>query len=72
MTQKTYKAVTPKEAVKVIKSGDHIHLSSVASTPQCLVDAMCERGKNGEFKNVYVHHLHTEGNAPYASKEFEA
>ena len=71
MTQKTYKAVTPQEAVKVIKSGDHIHLSSVASTPQCLVDAMCERGKDGGFKNVFVHHLHTEGNAPYASKEFE-
>ncbi|MDY4789391.1 MAG: acetyl-CoA hydrolase/transferase C-terminal domain-containing protein [Bacteroidales bacterium] len=71
MTQKTYKAVTPQEAVKVIKSGDHIHLSSVASTPQCLVDAMCERGKDGGFKNVFVHHLHTEGNAPYASKEYE-
>lgn len=71
MILKTYKAVTPQEAVRVIKSNDHIHLSSVASTPQCLVDAMCERGKDGGFKNVYVHHLHTEGNAPYASKEFE-
>ena len=71
MTQKTYKAVTPEEAVKVIKSGDHIHLSSVASTPQCLVDAMCKRGKEGAFKNVYIHHLHTEGYAPYASKEYE-
>src|SRR5574344_689762 len=71
MILKTYKAVTPQEAVRVIKSNDHIHLSSVASTPQCLVDAMCQRGKTGEFKNVYVHHLHTEGNAPYASNEFE-
>lgn len=71
MILKTYKAVTPQEAVRVIKSNDHIHLSSVASTPQCLVDAMCERGKDGGFKNVFVHHLHTEGNAPYASKEFE-
>lgn len=71
MTKKTYVAVSPHEAVKVIKSNDHIHLSSVASTPQCLVDAMCQRGKTGEFKNVYVHHLHTEGNAPYASNEFE-
>lgn len=71
MILKTYKAVTPQEAVRVIKSNDHIHLSSVASTPQCLVDAMCERGKDGGFKNVFVHHLHTEGNAPYASKEYE-
>ncbi len=67
----TYKAVTAHEAVKVIKSGDHVHLSSVASAPKCLIDAMCERGRNREFKNVYIHHLHTEGDAPYAGEEFE-
>lgn len=71
MTQKIYKIVSPQEAVKVIKSGDHVHLSSVASVPQCLVDAMVERGRMGEFSNVYVHHLHTEGPAPYASAELE-
>ena len=65
------KFVTPEEAVKVIKSGDHIHLSSVASAPQCLIKAMCERGRNGEFKDVHIHHLHTEGPAPYADPEFE-
>jgi len=63
--------VTPEEAVKVIKSNDHIHLSSVASAPQCLIKAMCERGKTGEFKKVKIHHLHTEGPAPYAEPEFE-
>ena len=67
----TYKAVSAAEAVKVIKSGDHIHLSSVASAPECLIEAMCERGRNKEFKNVYIHHLHTEGPAPYANQEFE-
>ena len=67
----TYKAVSAEEAVKVIKSGDHIHLSSVASAPVCLIDAMCARGRNKEFKNVYIHHLHTEGPAPYANEEFE-
>ena len=65
------KFVTAEEAVKVIKSGDHIHLSSVASAPQCLIKAMCERGRNGEFKDVHIHHLHTEGPAPYADPEFE-
>ncbi len=68
---KVYKAVSPAEAVKVIKSGDHIHLSSVASAPQCLINAMCDRGRNKELKNVHIHHLHTEGPAPYAEKEFE-
>ncbi|MBQ1200825.1 MAG: 4-hydroxybutyrate CoA-transferase, partial [Alistipes sp.] len=65
------KFVTAEEAVKVIKSGDHIHLSSVASAPQCLIKAMCERGRNGEFKDVHIDHLHTEGPAPYADPEFE-
>lgn len=65
------KFTTPEEAVKVIKSGDHVHLSSVASAPQCLINAMCKRGEAGELKNVHVHHLHTEGPAPYADPKFE-
>ena len=65
------KFTTPEEAVKVIKSGDHIHLSSVASAPQCLIKAMCERGRNKEFCDVHIHHLHTEGPAPYSEPEFE-
>ena len=65
------KFTTAAEAVKVIKSGDHIHLSSVASAPQCLIKAMCERGANHEFKDVHIHHLHTEGPAPYAAPQFE-
>ncbi len=68
---KSVKFVSPAEAVKVIKSNDHIHLSSVASAPQCLINAMVERGKAGEFKNVHIHHLHTEGPAPYTEPEFE-
>ena len=65
------KFTTAEEAVKVIKSGDHVHLSSVASAPQCLINAMCARGEAGELKNVHVHHLHTEGPAPYADPKFE-
>ena len=65
------KFTTAQEAVKVIKSGDHIHLSSVASAPQCLINAMCERGRAGELKDVHIHHLHTEGPAPYSEPEFE-
>ena len=68
---KAYKVVSPEEAVKAIKSGDHVHLSSVASAPQCLIKAMCERGRRKEIKLVHIHHLHTEGSAPYAEPEFE-
>lgn len=71
MILKQYKSVSPAEAVKVIKSGDYVHLSSVASAPQCLIKAMCDRGKAGELRDVRIHHLHTEGPAPYANAEFE-
>ncbi len=65
------KFVTPQQAVTVIKSGDHVHLSSVASVPQVLVDAMVERGRAGELHDVHIHHLHTEGDAAYASPDME-
>jgi len=65
------KFTSAKEAVKVIKSNDRVHLSSVAVTPHHLINAMVERGKNKEFKNVRIQHIHTEGPAPYADKEFE-
>ena len=71
MKIKQYNAVSASEAVKKIKSGDHVHLSSVASAPQCLINAMCDRGRNGELHNVKIYHLHTEGCAPYVNKEFE-
>ena len=54
---KQIKFIPAAEAVKVIKTGDHIHLSSVASAPQCLINAMCDRGRNKEFEHVHVHHL---------------
>lgn len=69
--QKSYKAVSASEAVKVIKSGDHVHLSSVASAPQVLIEAMCARGDAGELKDVHIHHLHTEGYAPYVEERYE-
>ncbi len=65
------KTVSFDEAVKAVKSGDRIHLSSVASSPQGLIAALCERGRKGELKNVKIQHLHTEGAAPYAHPEFE-
>ncbi|WP_010420305.1 acetyl-CoA hydrolase/transferase family protein [Anaerophaga thermohalophila] len=66
-----YKTITAEEAVKVIKSGDRIHLSSVAATPHALINAMVERGRKGEFNDVKIQHIHTEGPAPYADPELE-
>jgi Acetyl-CoA hydrolase len=65
------KFISADEAVKVVKSGDHIHLSSVASAPKILIDALMRRGDTGELKDVKIHHLHTEGAAPYTDAKYE-
>ncbi len=46
IVKKQYQAVTAAEAVKVIKSGDHVHISSVSNVPQCLVKALCDRDRD--------------------------
>jgi acyl-CoA hydrolase len=68
---KNIKFITAREAVKVVKSNDRVHLHSVAVTPHPLINALCERGKNKEFRNVRIQHIHTEGPAPYADPEME-
>lgn len=68
---KNIKFITAKEAVKVVKSNDRVHMHSVAVTPHPLIHALCERGRNKEFRNVRIQHIHTEGPAPYADQEFE-
>lgn len=65
------KFISADQAVKVVKSGDHIHLSSVASAPKVLIDALVRRGDTGELRDVRIHHLHTEGEAPYTEQKYE-
>ena len=69
--RKDIRFVPADEAVKAVKSGDHVHLSSVASAPQVLIEALCRRGEAGELKDVRIHHLHTEGPAPYTDPKFD-
>ncbi|RUT73529.1 acetyl-CoA hydrolase/transferase family protein [Ancylomarina longa] len=69
--RKEIKTVSFEEAAKVIKSGDRIHLHSVAATPNKFISAMCDRGRKGEFYDVTIQHIHTEGAAPYVEPEFE-
>jgi len=68
---KQIKYVSPQEAVKVVKSGDRVHMSSVAVTPHTLLKPLVERGRNGELKNVKIQHIHIEGAVEYANPEFE-
>ena len=68
---KEIRYVSADEAVKVVKSGDHIHFSSVASAPRILIEALCRRGEAGELRDERIHHLHTEGPAPYTDPKFD-
>ena len=56
--------ISAAEAVKCVRSGDHVHLSSIASVPIALVEALAWRKE--ELRDVHFHHFHTEGSAPYA------
>lgn len=68
---KSIKFVSAEEAVKVIKSGDRVHLGSVAVTPHTLIKPMVERGRNGELQDVKIHHIHVEGQVDYADADLE-
>ena len=62
--------VSADEAVRCVKSGDHIHLSSVASVPHILIEALCRRADAGEVEDLHFHHFHTEGPAPYSEPHY--
>ncbi len=63
--------VTANEAVQVVKSHDHIHLSGVANVPHPLIAALCRRADAGELRDLHFHHIHTEGPAPYSDPAYE-
>jgi len=69
MKQPVY--VSADEAVSHIKSHSHIHLSSVASVPHCLISALCRRADAKDICDLHFHHFHTEGPAPYGDPAYE-
>ena len=58
---------TAQEALKIVKSGDHLFIHSAAATPQLLVNELSKRAC--ELTNVSIYSMHTEGDAPYAAPE---
>lgn len=67
----TIKFVTADEAVSHIPSHSHVHLSSVASVPHILIQALCRRADAGDVCDLHFHHFHTEGPAPYSDPAYE-
>lgn len=60
--------LSAENAVSFIRSYDHVYIHTAAAAPQQLVTALTER--HSELKQVNLYHLHTEGEAPYARKEY--
>ena len=63
--------LTPDEAVKAVNSHDHIHISSAAQVPYCLMDALMRRADVGEVSDIHFHHSYSDGPAPFDAKKYE-
>lgn len=61
-------AVSPDQAVALIRSGDHVYVQAAAGSPAVLVAALSRR--HAELRDVELYHMHTEGPADYAKAEY--
>lgn len=59
------KFVSADEAVSVVKTHDHIHISSAANVPFILIEALCRRAE----ADIHFHHSYTEGPALYSDSK---
>lgn len=63
--------VSADEAVSVVNSHDHIHISSAAHVPFVLIEALCQRADIGEIKGIHFHHSYTEGPTLYSDPKYQ-
>ena len=63
--------VTTDEAVRSVKSHDHIHISSAAQVPYILIEALQRRADAGEITDIHFHQSYSEGPAPFADGKYE-
>ena len=63
--------VSAEQAVSVVKTHDHIHISSAAHVPFILIEALCQRADAGEIKDIHFHHSYTEGPALYSDPKYK-
>lgn len=62
---------TAQEAVKLIKSGDHIYIQGSTSIPEVLLDALAERGRELRDVTLYSGFAVGKHKAPYCRPEFK-
>jgi acyl-CoA hydrolase len=67
MSELLARAVSPFDAVALIRSGMRIFVHGAAATPTPLLQALCART---DLEDVRIYHLHLEGPIPFAGPEF--
>ncbi|MGK2857742.1 MAG: acetyl-CoA hydrolase/transferase family protein [Thermoanaerobaculia bacterium] len=60
------KAVSPEDAVKLVKSGSRIFVHGMAATPTPLTNALAARN---DLHDIRMYHLHTDGECAWADPE---
>lgn len=63
--------MTAAEAVRLIKSGDHVFIQGSTSVPETLVAAMSARGDELRDVTIYQGFCVTKGVAPYCREEYK-
>ncbi len=61
--------VSPHDAASLVSSGDRVFIHTAAAAPQRLIEALTDRAD--ELSEVDIIHLHTEGEAPYATPQYD-
>ncbi|MDE6436348.1 MAG: 4-hydroxybutyrate CoA-transferase, partial [Muribaculaceae bacterium] len=61
---------TAQEAVKLIKSGDHVYIQGSTSIPEVLLEALAERGNELRDVTLYSGFAVGKHKAPYCRPEF--
>ena len=60
---------TVDEAIGLIKPGSKLFIQSAAAAPQQLIKGLISRAH--QLSNITIYQMHTEGEAPYATPEFQ-
>ncbi len=63
--------VSASEAVKLIRSGQHVYIQGSTSIPEKLVEAMTERGNELRDVTLYSGFAVAKGEAPYCKEEYK-
>ncbi|MDX2301506.1 MAG: acetyl-CoA hydrolase/transferase C-terminal domain-containing protein [Microscillaceae bacterium] len=69
MNKQDFIISTPEDALSLVQSNQQVFIHGTSATPHALIAALVNRAD--ELENVTLHHLHVEGEAPYADPKYK-